>query len=650
MNEQIEKDRASLNSLIFEKDSDTFPKLLRRNFQNYPEDTTMRHKRYGLWNQYTWKDCFINVRNIGLGLVSLGLNKGDKVCIIGNCEPEWYWAELAVQSVGSVTVGLYTDAIVNELEYIVDHSDATYAFARDQEQVDKFLNMRNKILRVKKVIYWEPKGMWSYKSIDWVMDIKELMKLGEEYNEKNPQFFDESISNGKYDDLSILSYTSGTTGLPKGALSGYDMTLYAAKKFEAELSFQANDQYVSFLPPAWVAEQLFGIAPWLELRVIVNFPEKSDTIWDDLREIGPTYCLLGPAQANSFLKQVQIRVNDTHPIKRLIYNISLKIGHKIADSKNQNGSIRWIVLRKLADWACLMHIRDYLGLRFLKIVFTGGSILGPDTFRWFRAIGVNLSEIYGLSEATPLTMHGKDVKAGTVGKCFPGVDVRHSEGLELQFKYPYPFKGYYKNEEATKKTIQDGWLSTGDAGTIDKDGHVIIYDRVKDMMELKDGTKYSGPFIENRVKFSPYIKECLVVGGENMDYLSAIIIIDFANLGRWAEKNRIPYTTFVDLCQKDEVYNLFLGSLQEINQALEPKARLKKFVNLYKEFDPDEGELTRSGKIKRLFLYNKYEYLIQKIYEGSSQVSIKAEVVYHDGKKGSISANLRIMDIPDVSF
>ncbi len=632
-------------------DTDTFPKLLRYNYRNYPKEVSLRHKKYGLWNRYTWEDCFYNTRKIALGLVSLGLKRGDKVCIIGSSEPEWYWIELAIHAMGSVSVGLYTDGIATELEYIVNHSEARFVFARDQEQVDKFLEMRDKIPRIEKVIFWEPKGMWSYEDIPWIMDIKDLMSLGEEYHKGNPQLFDQSISEGRHDDFAMLLYTSGTTGLPKGAVSGYDMTLYGAKKLGDLLGFCEKDEYVSFLPPAWVSEQILGIAPWLALRVTVNFPENANTTMTDLREIGVSYALLGPAQCNGFLKQVQIRINDTHPIKRFIYNkIGLRIGYRIADykyEKKEKLPLLWLVLGKLAEWICFMHIRDYLGLRFMKTGITGGAILGPDTFKWFHAVGLNLGEIYGLSEATPLTAHGTDVKIGTIGKCFPGVEVRTSDDGELQFKYPFPFKGYYKNQEATLKTIQDGWLNTGDAGTVDEDGHVIIYDRVKDMMELKDGTKYSAPYIENRVKFNPYIRECLVVGSKERDYLFAIIIIDFANLGRWAEKNRISYTTFADLCQKEEVYEMFLESLKEINRTLPGNARLKKFINLYKEFDADEGELTRSGKIKRKFLYDKYDYLINSVYEGKQVIPMTTEIVYHDGKKGKISADLKVRDIPD---
>jgi len=648
MDDHLQGDSDFLHVSGLRVDVDTFPKLLRHNYQHFPKEISMRHKKYGIWNQYTWEECYVNIRKIALGLSFLGLKRGGKVCIIGNSEPQWYWAELAVQAMGATSVGLYTDAIASELEYIVTHSEASFVFARDQEQIDKFLEIRNKTPLIKKVIFWEPKGLWSYGDIDWIMDINDLMDMGDDYHKNNPELFDESVSMGRYDDFSMLSYTSGTTGLPKGAMSGYDMSLYAAGHFAKSLGFEANDEYVSFLPPAWVAEQLLGIAPWLFLRVTVNFPENADTIQSDLREIGVTYALLGPAQCNAFLKQVQIRINDTNPIKRLSYNISMRLGYAIADrrlNKNQDLPIMWTLLRKLSEWICHKHVRDYLGLRYLKIAFTGGSILGPDTFRWFQAIGVDLSEIYGLSEATPLTMHGRDIKVGTIGKCFPGVKVRVSEEGELHFKYPYPFKGYYRNEEETKKTLQDGWLCTGDAGALDEDGHVVIYDRVKDMMKLKDGTRYSATYIENRAKFNAYIKECLVVGSEDKDYLFAIIIIDFDNLGRWAEKNRIPFTTFLDLCQKDEVYDLFVEPLQEINRSLPLNAQLKKFVNLYKEFDADEGELTRSGKLKRSFLYQKYSYLIDNVYDGKRVISVSTEIVYHDGKKGKITADLKVKDI-----
>jgi long-chain acyl-CoA synthetase len=407
-------------------------------------------------------------------------------------------------------------------------------------------------------------------------------------------------------------------------------------------------EYLSFISPAWIAEQLIGIAGWLVTRFRVNFPEDPNTVLADLREIGARFFLFGPRQWENFLSMVQVRINDTSWIRRWTYNVCLPIGYKVADyalNKRCDPPLFWKALYQVANMACFRPIRDYLGLKKLKIGLTGGSLLGPDTFHWFRAIGVNLSEVYGLSEATPLTIHGNEVKVGTIGRPFPGVNVRISEEGEILVKSPAPFKGYYKNPEATSEKLVDGWLRTGDAGVFDEDGHVIFLDRVKDMLTLKGGAKYSATYIENRLKFSPYIKDAMVVGGKDRDYLFAIINIDFDNVGRWAEKHRIPYTTYVDLSQKREVYDLILPEVRRVNKTIPENAHVKKFVNLHKEFDPDEGELTRTRKIKRSFLEQRYGDIVQAAYSGETIITKEAEVKYRDGRKGTITTSITVRSV-----
>jgi long-chain acyl-CoA synthetase len=625
---------------------DTLPKFLLENFQKFPKALAMRKKKLGIWNKFTWEECYENIKNFALGLAALGLKRGDKTCIIGDNDPEWFWAELATQCLGAVPVGLYIDSVPGEIEYIAAHSESVFAICKDQEQTDKFLTIKNKMPTLRKVIYWDPRGMWSYADNQWITDFREVMAQGRTFERAHPGFFEENILGGDHEDLATISYTSGTTGLPKGAMIGHDMLINGALRTAEVCGLKENDEYLSFVSPAWIAEQVMGIAPWVVTRIRINFPENPDTVMADLREIGPRFLLFGPRQWENLLSMVQIRINDTSWIRRLIYNYSLPIGYKLADyalNKKCAPPLFWKTLYQIANLTCFRPIRDYLGLKKLKIGLTGGSLLGPDTFHWFRAIGVNLSEAYGLSEATPITVHGRDVKVGTIGRPYAGVEIKISEEGEMLIRHPAPFKGYYKNPEATSEKMVDGWLRTGDAGVFDEDGHVIFLDRVKDMLTIKGGAKYSATYIENRLKFSPYIKDAMVVGEK--DYIFGIINIDFDNVGRWAEKHRIPYTTYVDLSQKTEVYDLILPEIKRVNKTLPENARVKKFVNLHKEFDPDEGELTRSRKIRRSFLEHRYEDIIKAAYSGETMVTKEAEVKYRDGRRGTIKTSITIRTV-----
>jgi long-chain acyl-CoA synthetase len=623
---------------------DTLPKLLWANYRENPSLVAMRKKDLGIWNPLTWEDCYHSVKNFALGLHLLGFGPGERLSIVGDNDPQWYFAELAAQALGGAAVGLYIDVIPSEVQYIVDHSDSTFAVAKDQEQCDKLLEVLEKLPKLKKIIYWDPKGMRSYGSIPQIISFEEVVDLGRRHEREHPGLFEEMLSVGKGRDTAVLCYTSGTTGLPKGALISHDFLIKGARKFALVKPWQPTDEYLSFVPLAWIAEQLFMVG-WLLWKTKVNYPESTETIQENIREIGPHFLLLGPRQWQGLVSMVQMKMNDAGLLRRWVYKLSMGIGYRVSHyrfEKRQTPPVFWRLLHKLADHSCLLHIRDQLGLRRARTGLTGGSSLGPDVFRWFQAIGVNIGEAYGLTEVNPVAMHREWAKAGTVGPPVPGVEVKISEEGEVWIRSEVIFDGYHKQPEETAKIVQDGWVKTGDAGLFDQNGHLIILDRMKDMLTLRGGEKYSPTYIENRLKFSPYIKDAMVVGGEKRDFLFAIINMDFDNVGRWAEKNGISYTTFVDLSQKKEVYELIQKDVERVNKDLPLKARVKKFSLLHKEFDPDEGELTKTRKLRRAFLENRYKAMIQAAYAGEEKVVTEAEVKYRDGRTAAVSTEIRI--------
>ncbi len=623
---------------------DTLPKLLMANFRKDPSRVAVRKKDLGIWNRYSWGACYQGVKSFALGLHCLGFQSGDKVSIVGDNDPEWYWAELAAQALGGAAVGLYIDVIPSEVRYIVDHSDSAFAVVKDQEQCDKFLHVIDELPRLRKIIYWDPKGMRPYKGNPLVVSFEEVMEAGAKYEKDHPRAFEESVAKGRGTDTAVLCYTSGTTGLPKGALISHDFLIKGAKRFAQVNPWAPTDEYLSFVPLAWIAEQLFMVG-WLLWRLKVNYPESPETVQENIREIGPQSLLLGPRQWQGLVSTVQMKINDSVFFKRWLYRLCMRIGYRVAAYRFQRRKrppLPWLLLYKLADLLCLMHVRDHLGLRRTRVGLTGGSSLGPDVFSWFQAIGVNIKEAYGLTEVNPVAMHGDWAKAGTVGPVVPGVDVRISEAGEVWVKSDPIFSGYHKQPDETAKVMQDGWVKTGDAGLFDTDGHLIILDRMKDMLELRGGVRYSPTYIENRLKFSPYVKDAMVLGGEEREFLFAIVNIDFDNVGRWAEKHGIPYTTFVDLSQKGEVYDLIEKDVQRVNQDLPAHARVRRFSLLHKEFDPDEGELTKTRKLRRSFLELRYKGLIDAAYGHAQKVTTEADVKYRDGRTATIKTEINI--------
>jgi long-chain acyl-CoA synthetase len=628
----------------------TLPQYFVQTCRKYGDrKVAMRKKRFGIWQEYTWQDSFEKVKLFCLGLVSLGLKRGDKVIIIGDNDPEYFWAQLAIQAGGGVAVGIFTDSIPSEIQYIATHSDASFALAKDQEQCDKLLEIRDQVPAIKRVIYWDEKGLWSYND-PWLMSFEEVEALGREVDQEDPQRFDEMLAQGKGDDIAIFCYTSGTTGLPKGAMIAHRNLISGCEIYNRIDRRLDTDEYLSFLPPAWITENVLGLTVHVMNGMIVNFPEEPETVQENIREIAPHALLFSSRLWESLVSMIQVRISDTSWINRQLYRIFMPVGYRVADMRFEKGHVPlyWRLLYLLGEVAVFAPLRDKLGLIRVKSAYSAGAALSPDVMRFFRAIGVNIKNLFGSTEAQIHTLHiGDDIKFETVGVPPPGMEIKIAEDGEIWVRGPTVFQGYYKDPEATTKALSNGWFHTGDAGYLREDGHLIYLDRMKDLLELAGGQKYSPQYIEGRLKFSPYIKDVMTIGGRERAYVTAIINIDFDNVGRWAEKHRIPYTTFVDLSQKPEVYDLIREDVVRVNETLPEPARIRKFVLLHKEFDPDEAELTRTRKLRRRFMEERYREIIDAMYDGRESVMVRAEVRYRDGRTGTVETAVRVCSLDE---
>jgi long-chain acyl-CoA synthetase len=630
---------------------DTLPKNLIAGYQKYGDTkVAMRQKDRGIWISYTWKQSYQQVRWLCLGLIELSLIHGDKVCIIGDNDPQYFWAQLAIQAGGGVAVGIFTDSTPAEIQYVVSHSDAVFVFAKDQEQCDKLLEIQDQLPKVKQVIYWDEKGLWNYDE-DWLMSYAKVIALGQGVDERQPDLFDESVGLGQGDDLAIFCYTSGTTGLPKGAMinhsnliAGCDQTMEVDPRLD-------TDEYLSFLPPAWITENVLGLTVHLRRGMVVSFPEAPDTVQQNIREITPQAMLFSARLWENMMAIVQVKIAETSWINRMLYKTFMPIGYRIATLRyEQRKTISWYwhLLYGLGEIALFHPLRDKFGLTNVKSAYSSGAALNPDVIRFFRAIGVNIKQLYGSTEAQVHTLHvGDDVKFETVGVPAPGQEIKIATNGEILISGATVFQGYYKNPADTENTLEvdnqgKRWFHTGDAGYIDKDGHLIYLDRVKEMITLATGEKYSPQYIEGQLKFSPYIHDVMTLGGEDKPFVTALINIDFDNVGRWAEKQGISYTTFVDLSQRPEIYELIRADVQRVNRILPPPARIRKFVLLHKEFDADEGELTRTRKLRRNLLYERYEDMIATMYGEGDSVQVRATVKYRDGREGTIETAVKV--------
>jgi long-chain acyl-CoA synthetase len=626
---------------------DTIPQIISSNRAKWGSQTAMSMKMFGVWRRYSWQEYYENVKFFSLGMISLGLERGDVACIIGDNEPQWFWGEFAVQAAGGIATGAYVDSISSEVKYIAEHADARFAIVNDQEQADKFLEIKKDLPLLKKVIYWDPKGLRNYDD-PILTTFDEVIKLGQEYEKIHHDLFEKNVEAGRGDDIAFIYYTSGTTGLPKGATLTHRALVTTARGFINRYPLNEKDNLISNFPAAWVGDSFFATVPHLLTGAMLNFPEEPETIAEDTREVGPNFVIYGPRQWEGLVSEIQVKMLDAGLLKRLTYKLFLPVGHKIADMKfeGKKPNIFWHILQGMAYLALFRPLKDRLGLSKVRFAVTGSSVLSLDTFRLIHAIGVELRQCYASTEAGLISSHGKgEIKFESVGRPALGTSLRITKEGELLVTSDCMFTGYHKNPEKTAVTLIDGWCYTGDAVNINEQGHLIFMDRLEHMGMLKSGAKYAPQYIEGRLRFSPYIKDAMVIGGKDKEYVSAIVNIDFAMVGKWAERHHIPYTTFVDLSQKKEVADLVRQDLERVNGYLPEPSRVRKFVLLHKEFDPDEAELTRTRKIRREFMEQRYKDLIDALYGGKDKVEVQAPVTYRDGRKGVVTTAIQVRSL-----
>lgn len=628
----------------------TIPKLFLRAAQTYGDKkVAMREKEYGIWVPITWKQYYENVKRIALGMMALGLQKEDKVAMIGDNRPEALWAEMAAMCVGAIGVWLFQDSLIDEVSYIIDHSDAKLMVGEGQEEVDKFLQIKDKCPKLQKMIWDDPKGMRAYDD-PMLISLKEVMMIGEEVDKREPGLFEDTIQKGKGDDLCLLFYTSGTTALPKGALLTHYNMLTMGRNLMRVDPYYETDDFVSYLPFAWIGEQMMSISCGIQAGFTLNFPEEPETAQENIREIGPQVMFAPPRIYEQMVRNVQVKYLDASWLKRKSYELAMKIGYHVADLKFAKKPIPWYwrLLNYLAYLGVHKKLKDHLGLSRIRYTYTGGAAMGPDHFRFFHALGVNLKQIYGQTEIAGISVlhRDDDIKFDTVGKPIPETEVKITPEGEIISRSPSVFQGYYKMPEETAKALRDGWLHSGDTGFIDADGHLVVFDRTKDVMTLSDGSKFAPQYLESRLKFSPYIKDVWAIG-DHRPFVSCVICIDYGVVGKWAEDRNIAYTSYPELSQNPEVYKLIKKEIIKMNKDLPPPARVRKFVNLYKEFDADDDELTRTRKLRRAFVEMRYKDIVDALYSQTEVVHMDTNITYEDGRVVHIRTDLKVMKVED---
>ena len=629
-------------------DQDTLSKGFLRRVSELSDTVAQRKKRYGIWQEYNWKQVYDEVVNLAMGLDKLGLEAGDTLLIIGENDPEMYWAQIAAHALHCKTCCVFSDASPQDIHYVINSTDAAFVFAHDQEQVDKLLELKDGNPQLLRVVYWNERGMWGYDD-NWLLSLRQLQDIGAARRQELPDKFDRMARATQPRDTIILSMTSGTTSLPKFAEVTHFQLVYGHAMNDRYVAARQSDNWLSFSPMAWLAEQAFGFATHLLNGVQVNFPEGPETVPTDMREIAPAGLLFPSRVWENLARVVQFRINDSSPLNRLMFRLFLPIAYRAIDLEDAHSAIPPPLrfLRWLGEYAIFEPLRDKLGLTRARNVLTAGAMLSSDIIRFFRAIGIELRQFYGSTETFGTVHLRGDVRFETVGVIVPGVEIKIADNQEILIRTEARFKGYYKQPDKTGEALDiEGWYYTGDAGHMDeKTGHLIYLERVKDLIELSTGEKFSPQYIEGRTKFSPYVQDMMTIGGVDMEFVSAIIVIDFQNVSRWAEKQGIAFTTYVDLSQRDEVYEIIRRELRAVNESLPVYSQVKRYVIMHKEFDADEAELTRTRKLRRGALQEKYQELLEAIYGGKREVHVSAEVKYRDGRTGTIETELRVADV-----
>jgi long-chain acyl-CoA synthetase len=627
---------------------DTFPRLLLHHAQVRGSHPAVREKDLGIWQTWTWGEAAAEVRALACGLAAQGFRRGMHLAIIGDNRPRLYWAMAAAQALGGVPVPMYQDAPAADFVYVLNDAEIAYAVVEDQEQVDKMQEAMAEVPTLRHIYYDDERGMRNYEG---VLSFVKLQEIGRAFDAANPGYFDAEVAKGAPDDVSVMLYTSGTTGRPKGVCQTHRAFIESARGGVAFDRLTADDSILSYLPMAWVGDHLFSFAQSYVAGFTINCPESGDTVMTDLREIGPTYYFAPPRVFENLLTQVMIRMEDASAIKRLAFRhfmgVARRCGAEILDGKPVAAADRLrYALGKLLIFGPL---RNVLGMSRIRVAYTAGAAIGPDLFRFYRSIGINLKQLYGSTETCAYVCLQPDggVKLDTVGKPAPGVEVKIADGGEVLVRGPMLLKEYYKRPDDTAATIDgEGYFHTGDAGVIDEDGQLKIIDRAKDVGRLAGGAMFAPNYIENKLKFFPHIKEA-VAFGDRRDVVCAFINIDMGSVGNWAERRGIAYSGYTDLAQKPEVYRLITDCVEAVNAELAHEhgladSQIHRFLVLHKELDPDDDELTRTRKVRRGFVAEKYAVLIDALYGGRTTQHIETQVKFEDGRVGTVAADLRI--------
>lgn len=632
---------------------DTIPKLLLDHAKRRGNSPANRHKDLGFWQSWTWSEVAEEVRNLACGLAKLGFKRGDKLAVIGDNRPRLYWSMVAAQALGGIPVPLYQDSVAEEMVYVLENSDAKFAIVQNQEQTDKLLEIKDRLPHLEYICYEEPRGMRDYTQ-EFVFYYKDVQQTGRAFHGENPDYFLQELEQGQGSDISIFLYTSGTTGKPKGVVLTADNLIITARNSIDFDNLTSDEEVLAYLPMAWVGDNIFSLAQAYVIGFCVNCPENPETVMTDLKEIGPTYYFAPPAIYETVLTKVMIRMEDAGKIKRSMFNyfmeLAKSVGIRILDGKAVSFSEK--LLYSIGQILVYGPLRNNLGLSRTRLAYTAGEAIGPEIFEFFRSLGINIKQLYGQTEASVFICAQPDgqVKADTVGTAYPGVELRLADNNEVFYRSPGVFHSYYKNPESTADTKDaEGWVATGDAGFFDEDGHLKIIDRAKDVGRMTDGSMFAPKYIENKLKFFPFIKEAVAFGDEK-DYATAFICIDIEAVGNWAERRNLAYSGYTDLSARDEVYDLLQECVESVNADLARDEKLsgsqiKRYLLLHKELDADDGELTRTRKVRRRIVAEKYAVLITALDDPQqTHCEIDSQMTFEDGRTGNVHADLQIRE------
>ena len=634
----------------------TFPRLLLQHASQRPADAAMREKEYGIWQSHSWSAMAELVANVACGLHQAGLARGEHMVVVGANRPRLYATMLAAQALGAIPIPLYQDAAAGECVFPINNADVRFAFAEDQEQVDKLLEVREQCPQLKSIYYDDPRGLRKY-SEPGLDSLDALIDTGRAFGKENPGVFQNEVDIARPDDVAAMFFTSGTTGNAKGVVHTHRTLLDRAHAGAVFDKLTSHEEVLAYLPPAWIGQNIFSYAQWLACGYVVNCPESSSTVTIDLKEIGPTYYFAPPRVFEGLLTTVMIRMEDAGWTKRRMFHafmdVAKRVGPALMDRKPVGAFDR--LLYALGNFFVYGPLRNNMGFSRVKVAYTAGEAIGPDLFTFYRSIGINIKQLYGSTETAVFVCLQPDdqARADTVGIPISGVEIKVADDGEILVRSPGLLKEYYKNPAATAEVLTaDGWYHTSDAGFLDAQGHLKIIDRVKDVGRIKgganDGSMFAPKYVENKLKFFPYIKE-VVAYGDGRDRVCAMINIDFEAVGNWAERRNLPYAGYTDLAQKPEVYELIKDCVEKVNADLAADERLagsqvSRFLVLHKELDADDGELTRTNKVRRGFIAEKYDVLVNALYSGKAEQFIETQVKFEDGRTGSVSATLRIVD------